>query len=120
MSLKQNLTKSILNELTGLNQIPLDQALSTWWYNLTNHGGLRLTESGLHVLKDILGFESWTLKLPRFNAKLLLALDRKLTYPYYLDIKKGELTLFGGKEATLATLHGDLDRWLQLTENRKS
>lgn len=118
MSPKELITHNVLRELENKDQIPYDQAMVTWWHNLSKYGGLRLTDAGLNVFKSKLGLDSWTMSLPRINAKLLLQLDRKLETPYHLDNKKRELLLFGEKEATLATLYGDLNRWLELAPNR--
>ena len=118
MNSKEQITQNVLRELAEQDQIPFEQAMIKWWHNLSKYGGLRLTNLGLHVFKNLLELEHWTMDLPKVNANLLLQLDRKLQTPYHLDNKKRELILFGKKEATIATLYGDLNRWLELTENR--
>jgi hypothetical protein len=53
------------------------------------------------------------LELKNLNKTGLLALDRKLTFPYYIDHKKKQLVMFSSREAMLATLYGDLKQFLE-------
>ena len=50
------------------------------------------------------------------GMKTLLALDRKLQHPYYIDYKFSsnniKLVLFDSKEAMLANLYGNLTKFL--------
>ena len=51
----------------------------------------------------------------QFNMQTVLDLDRKLEQPYYIVTKKGEpvaILFFGSKEAMMANLYGDLDKFL--------
>jgi hypothetical protein len=50
----------------------------------------------------------------------MVELDKKLTTPYYIDAKKKQLVLFGSREAMMATLHGDIRRWLELLDRRNT
>ena len=65
----------------------------------------------------VLGLESWTLDLSSgIKKKIVLELDRKLQWPYYLDFnprkKTRRIVFFGSREAMMATMYGDLERWL--------
>lgn len=90
--------------------------MNAWWQNLRDVGGLRLTDVGYKIFKDILQFDTWTVDISnnqkRVNQKILIELDRKLDWPYYLDKKKFQIHFFSSREATLATLYGDVQEWL--------
>jgi hypothetical protein len=47
------------------------------------------------------------------NKSVLLALDRKITFPYYINFPGQQLILFSSREAMLATLYGDLQKFLE-------
>jgi len=94
----------------------------TWWANIRNNGGLRLTKHGYEIMHDILRLESWEFDLSAvkgtaFTKKIILDLDRKLEWPYYLDIdarrKRRRVVFFSSREAMLATLYGDLSAFLK-------
>lgn len=104
----------------------IDQAMVTWWANIRDEGGLRLTKHGYHMLHDVLGMESWEMDLSqetsgpfraRLNKRTILDLDRKLQWPYYLDSdsrkKRQRIIFFGSREAMMATMYGDLQKWLE-------
>jgi hypothetical protein len=103
-----------------------DRAMKTWWTNIRPEGGLRLTQHGYHIMHDLLELESWMLDLSddaaralpgRMTKKIILDLDRKLQWPYYLDFnvrkKKKRIVFFGSREAMMAAMYGDLEKWLQ-------
>jgi hypothetical protein len=108
-------------------QIPLehqhstDHAMRTWWANIRRDGGMRLTACGYEIMHDVLKLESWRLDLaaePRqiFTKRLILDLDRKLAWPYYIEVNVRKrirhIVFFGSKEAMMAIMYGDLAQWL--------
>jgi len=111
---KRQLTKRLLNLLDRDHD--LEQVLRSWYVNIRPNGGLRLTAIGYTVLQT-LDLESWSIDLtgnkPLITKDLLLQLDRKLQWPYFLDIKHKKLILFSSREAMLATLYGDLKAFLK-------
>ena len=111
---KKEITKTLLELLTDSTDV--DQALTTWYMNIRPQGGLRLTAIGYTVLKT-LNLESWTVPLPEgkrgLSKRLLLDLDHKLQWPYYIDVKKKQLIMFSSREAMMATLYGDLKTFLK-------
>jgi len=115
-TVKRDLTEHILNLLPEGNQITIDQALKTWYQNIRPNGGLRLTSAGYQILQ-LLNIESWTIGFDNIKKhitqKELLSLDHKIKYPYYIDFKGKRLVLFSSKEAMLATLYGDLKKFLE-------
>ena len=111
---KRELTQRLLDLLEDDHD--LDKALRSWYVNIRPTGGLRLTGIGYTVLKT-LDLESWSVDLsankPMMSKKLLLELDHKLQWPYYIDVKKKQLIFFSSREAMLATLYGDLQTFLK-------
>jgi hypothetical protein len=110
---KRELTETLVALLPDSVPISLDRALKTWYMNLRARGGLRLTDCG-YLAYQMLEIESWTvgLDVKHLNKPCLLALDRKLTFPYYIDTRKKQLVMFSSKEAMLATLYVDLKHFL--------
>ena len=84
----------MLNKLTLTQELitrypdapPLDEAMRTWWQNIQDDGGLRLTYEGFYVFENLLELSSYTFDLPEklLTPKNLLALDRRMTCPYYM------------------------------------
>lgn len=113
---KREITKRLLElipDTSGVSQ-SLDQALNTWYMNIRESGGLRLTSIGYTILKT-LDIESWCLDIDpkKFNKRTTLDLDNKLQYPYYIDTKNKQLIFFSSREAMLANLYGDLEAFLK-------
>ena len=118
---KLNITLGLLEQLPEDRREPWEQALVTWWANVRPEGGLRLTKHGYEILHDVLQYESWSLDLNTptsitISKRIVLDLDRKLEWPYYLDFsprkKTRRIVFFGSREAMMATMYGDLSRWL--------
>jgi hypothetical protein len=121
LDIVQRLLADIPNELRE----PEDRAMKTWWANIRREGGLRLTHHGYEIMHDVLKLESWVLDLldghatqsSRITKKIILDLDRKLEWPYYIDFnarkKRRRIVLFGSREAMMASMYGDLEAWLR-------
>ena len=113
---KLRLTEELLGYLPDEEKITVEQAMVTWWFNLRDGGGLRLTNTGYTALKTSLKLETWRFELnkPRAtkNKRLILALDRKLQWPYYLE--KSWVDFFNSKEAMMAQMYPDLESFLEL------
>jgi len=118
---KKTITDTLLKMLPESRQIDLDQAMKTWWANIRRDGGMRLTDLGYEIMHDVLKLESWALDLSDrerviFPKRVILDLDRKLAWPYYLDVnikrKRRRIVFFGSREAMMATMYGDLQKWL--------
>ena len=94
----------------------LDEAMVSWWQNIQDDGGLRLTYEGFYVFENLLELSSYSFELPEklLTPKNLLALDRRMTCPYYMvnNRKLNKLVMFGSREAMMATLHGDMQRFI--------
>lgn len=115
---KLEITKTIREQLVSEFKPPVDEALREWWTN-PNGPGLRLSPVGFFVF-GLLKIESHSFKVTPsilFPGNLL-ALDRKLTCPYYISAGKNpELILFGSKEAMMFALYGDFNKWVSSLKN---
>ena len=113
---KSNLTEKILELLPDNKKITPHQAKIAWWFNIRNNGGLRLTTHGFDLFKKTLEFESWEVNLSqdntKFNQRILLQLDKSLSWPYFVDMRNKKIYFFSSREATLATLYGDVYTWI--------
>lgn len=113
---KEAITKLLINQLPDSKCVNLEEAMVTWWFNLREGGGLRLTKTGYQALKKDCKLETWRfeLKQPRAtkNKRLILALDRKLNWPYYME--KNWVEFFNSKEAMMAQMYPDLESFLEL------
>jgi hypothetical protein len=120
---KHKLTLRLIELLPEDHRITLEEAMVLWYTNIRNNGGFRLTQNGYQAMK-ILGLDSWSVPLNdikiTMDKALLLDLDRKLTYPYFIDYKKKEIVFYSSKEAVMATMYGSIKNWLDNTPQRKS
>ncbi len=94
--------------------LTVDQADQRWFHNHRSGGGLRLTSAGLQDFLK-LGLNSWSFELgtTKMSSRHLIKLDNRLEYPYFIDRKKNRILFFGGKEAMMATLYNDAQKWLE-------
>jgi hypothetical protein len=104
-------------ELPEGHDIDVDVAMKTWWYNIRSTGGLRLTELGYFTFKKVVDLESYSMEIDwdTFNRITVLKLDRRLQMPYYIEVIKKvpkNIVFFGSREAMLARLYGDLNKFL--------
>jgi hypothetical protein len=120
---KHKLTKRLIELLPEDHRLSIEEAMVLWYTNIRNNGGFRLTQNGLLAMK-ILGLESWSVPLNdikiTMDKNLLLALDRKLTWPYFIDYKKKEIVFYSSREAVMATMYGSIKNWLDNMPQRKS
>lgn len=119
MARRRDLTQSILDLLPGGAAINIDHAIHTWYYNIRERGGFRLTALGYTALKAA-AVDSWSipLEIKDIDKKGLLTMDRNLQWPYFIDISHRQLVLFSGRDAVMATLYGDVKQWLVNLESR--
>jgi len=120
---KSKLTKRLIELLPEDHQITLEEAMLHWYTNIRNNGGFRLTVFGYQAMK-ILGLESWSVELTdikiTMDKTMLLDLDRKLTYPYFIDYKNKVIIFYSSKEAMMATMYGSIKNWLDQMPQRRS
>jgi len=111
---KLALTQELVNRCADAPGV--EQAMRTWWMNIRDSGGLRLTYQGYQVFSTELELHSYEFEL---NPKLLtpknmLAMDHHLTCPYYLVHKRkhNKIVMFGSREAMMAVLHGNMQQFI--------
>jgi hypothetical protein len=110
MNWKETYTKVFLKQINkSTDSATVKQYLPLWWKNTRNkiNGGLRLTEQGFELLKEI-DVETYDIPYPKdmpLTPQVVIYLDQFITCPYFLtnrsiivtDQKKAvELTLFSG------------------------
>jgi hypothetical protein len=108
---RREVTQAVIDLLPGT--VDLDEAMRTWYYNLRSSGGFRLTQAGYQALCSA-AVNSWSIdiKFRDFTKPALLALDRRLRWPYYIDTRQKKLVLFSSRDAMMATLYGDIKLWI--------
>lgn len=114
---KLKLTETLVALLPDAYKLSVAEARASWWYNLRNQGGLRLTQEGFETFVNVLDLEHHRVDLnpQKFDKRLLLALDKKLQFPYFIHTEKRmarSLSLFSSREAVLANLYNDLKKFL--------
>lgn len=116
---KLEIIARLIGEIPEDQRESIDHAMITWWANIRPEGGLRLTRHGYDIMHDVLKLESWELDLTdhlRIDKRVILDLDHKLEWPYYLDFnvrkKHRRIVFFSSREAMMATMYGDLQKWL--------
>lgn len=115
---KRKLTEELIALLPDEQRIGVASALPSWWFNLRRNGGMRLTSTGYQTLAEDLQLEHYSYNIDdphAFNKQLILKLDRKMQLPYYINAVKGvpkQIVFFGGKEAVMVNLYGNLKQFL--------
>ena len=115
---KLKLTQALVANLPAEFAEPVEVAVKTWWSNIRKTGGMRLTEHGFYVFSRVLDLAHYELEINPTpgNRRIVLTLDRKLQSPYYIRIDKRIPTsvyMFGSREAVMAQLYGDLEKFLK-------
>lgn len=119
MTHRREVTEAVIRQLPV--PVDLDEAMSTWYYNLRPQGGFRLTTLGYQAL-NVAAMNSWSvdISLRDLTKSNLLTLDRKLRWPYYIDARRKKLVLFSSRDAVMATLYGDIKSWIESLVSRDS
>lgn len=115
---KLELTRRLVDQLPQ-GSYTVEQARVTWWYNVREGGGMRLTPEGFNVFVKQLNIECYEFDISeksKFSQRIILELDRRLQMPYYIKRERNrvhKLVFFGSREAVLANLYGDLEQFLK-------
>ena len=115
---KRKLTEELIALLPDEQRISVASALPSWWFNIRRNGGMRLTGTGYQTLAEDLELEHYSYNIDdplTFNKQLILKLDRKMQMPYYIHAVKGipkRIVFFGGKEAVMVNLYGNIEQFL--------
>ena len=121
MGRKLSLTKQILDTIDSPPSEEL--ALMTWWSNIQDTGGMGLTNEGFRIFTEVLDLEHYDWEFPdnkMLGNRIVLALDRKMEFPYYIRQPNGKRTpgkifLFGERDAVIINLCGDLTKFVENT-----
>ena len=121
---KEQITQAILEQLPdevrqGFKD--LDDAIMYFWMNIRNDSGLRLTLNGYNILTKILKMTGYEVDInpAHITKRTILQLDRQLSAPYYISVKKAgapKIVLFSSREAMMASLYGDIRSWLERSQ----
>ena len=91
-------------------------SLKVWHDPRQKSMGLRLSQSGFDVLTNSLDLQFWCFPIDAkiLHPRNLLRLDRYLGCPYYLrrQQRQFELVLLGDRESIMATMYGDVERFI--------
>ena len=115
---KKKLTEELVNQLDPELGYTVKRSIHTWWFNIRNNGGMRLTTAGYRAFCDELDLTHYEFPINdphAFNQQLILEMDSKLQMPYYIHAVKGipkKVIFFGSKEAMVTNLYGDLKKFL--------
>lgn len=114
MTNKLFLTQQLIDQLPDAQRCNINEAMKDWWWTGRSW---RLTVTGLKIFEQC-GIERYAYDVPAntpFIPKNLLALDRKLTNPYFLKLgKKPQIIFYGSKDATIFALYGDLSKFINM------
>jgi hypothetical protein len=114
---KRKTTEILVAQLDPSLDISIEKAYTSWWHNLRNQGGMRLTKIGYETFVDLLRLEyyDFNLELRELDNKLIIQMDRRLQLPYYICYKKKiacRVVFFGSKEAVMVNLYGGLKKFI--------
>ena len=115
MTVKRDLTANLINAWPTSQAPDLDRAMFDWYVNIRDTGGFRLTDEGFRVLIEVLELQHWKLPVdPKtITKRVLLDLDRKIEFPFYLEKRGRQIVFFSSREAMMANLYGNLIKFLE-------
>ena len=113
MTRRREITQHILDLLPAGPDRDIEYAMRHWYRNIRTSGGFRLTDQGYDALIHA-GIQGWQVEIRPgdLTRSGILALDRQMQWPYYIDVRGRRMILFGSSEAMMLTLYGDLSRYL--------
>jgi hypothetical protein len=119
MPSKQYLTQQLLNQLPADERPSFEQAMKSWWQDIRDDSGLRLSISGYDAFK-FLKIELHDFEFTKaLSPSLLMTLNRKLDCPYYLKVgKTPKLILFGSQQAVMYAMYGDMEKFLRYLDRQ--
>jgi len=115
---KKRLAEELVKQLDPDLGVTVKQAMHTWWFNIRKNGGMRLTGPGYDIFTEVLALARYEFAITdphSFNQRIILALDKKMQMPYYIQATKGipkKIIFFGSKEAVMVNLYGNLQQFL--------
>ena len=87
----------------------LNEAMRSWWQNIREDGGLRLTDVGYLVFSNFLELNNYTFELPEklLTPRNLIDLDRHMASPYYIvnNRKHNNMVMIQKRTTTWVSFH---------------
>jgi hypothetical protein len=95
-----------------------EQVERSWFCDVRRNGGWRLTDQGLAAF-DSAGIQRWRVPLGEtsLDRRLILEMNRRIRWPYYLSVRPYEIWLFSDQDAVMAQLYGDIRAWVTNLEH---
>ena len=113
MDLKDTYTAVFLKAANQeADQNTLKQVRSTWWWNIRENSGLRLTEPALQFIENDAKIKTYKVAFPKdfaITAQILLWLDNNIDGPYYIT-KKSIIVLKEKAAFQLYLFSGDIKK----------
>jgi hypothetical protein len=116
MDIKRQLTEIVSKQLGWpMDEKTLEKNHSIIWQNVRkkSQGGLKLTDTGFQIFKDLVGFKSYDVEFPKelvISNKVSIWMDRFIDSPYY--ICKSSIVVFKEKTALqLILFSGDVEKF---------
>jgi hypothetical protein len=129
-SLKRRITKAILEDVKE-QHLDVEKAMKTFWLDIRNEGGLRLTDVGDSFFKraDLEYFE-FPFRLQKIIDKepiysyqnLMLDLSLKLPCPYFIGRHKPNepyIKIYDSKIAMMINLYGNIYEYLRNSQLKR-
>jgi len=129
-SVKHRITKAILEQLPEC-KLSSESAMKTFWLDIRNEGGLRLSDSGDKAFQeaDIESFE-FPFRLKKITdtepiysyQNLMLDLSLKIPCPYFIGRHKPTepyIKIYDSKVAMMVSLYGDIYEYLRNSQLRR-
>lgn len=113
-SSKYSFTQQIITLLTE-KKIDPEQGLKSWWMTPSSKSGMRLTADGFEIFCRYQEFHTFETDDCLNKPRNLILLDRKMDCPYFIKRKSSHkfvLFIFGSQQAMMATLYGDIQKFL--------
>ena len=128
-SIKRRITKAVIESVN--DNLDVDRAMKTFWLDIRNEGGLRLTDVGDSFFQraDLECFE-FPFRLKRITDKepiysyqnLMLDLSLKVPCPYYIGRHKPNepyIKVYDSKIAMMINLYGDIYEYLRNSQLKR-
>lgn len=108
--------RDVIEKIIALlsENIDVNLAEKAWFVDLRRQGGWRLSKIGLEAFK-LANLQFWSVDLGKcqVNKALLLQMNQKIKWPYYICFRTNKIILFSDKDAVIANLHSNLQNWLE-------
>lgn len=128
--IKEAMTQAVLAELPTDRRQPLEEAMVTWWMNIRQQGGFRLSDYGDTAFQLAqIEHNNFVYEIPASATKrdgrwmqIMLDIDQALNVPYYFyrgDKKQIMIRVYDSKTAMLVNLYGTFQEFIDSVKSRK-